>query len=38
MRRADGGHLTQRDRHVLNRQQNHVSRDIYRDKHNYRVR
>lgn len=38
MRRADDGHLTHHDRQVLNRQQNHVSRTIYRDKHNDRVR
>jgi hypothetical protein len=37
MRRADGGRLTQRDRQVLNRQQNRVSRNTYRDKHNNRA-
>lgn len=36
MRAADGGHLTAGDRHTLARQQNHESREIYRDKHNVR--
>jgi hypothetical protein len=30
----DGGHLTARNQAQLNREANHVSRDIYRDKHN----
>jgi len=30
----DGGHLTKQDQARLNREANHVSRDIYRDKHN----
>jgi len=34
MRAADEGHLTGADRAKLNRQQNHLSNDIYRDKHN----
>ena len=38
MRRADDGRLTRGDRAALNRRQNHVSRSIYRDKHNGRVR
>lgn len=38
MRRADGGYLTARDRAVLTCRQNHVSRSIYRDKHNAWVR
>ena len=29
----DGGHLTKADQAKLNREANHVSRDIYRDKH-----
>jgi hypothetical protein len=37
MRRADDGRLTRRDRQILNRRQNRVSRSIYRDKHNNRV-
>ncbi len=37
MRAADHGHLTRADRAALNRRQNHVSRSIYRDKHNARV-
>jgi hypothetical protein len=28
------GHLTGRERASINRTQNHLSRDIYRDKHN----
>jgi hypothetical protein len=36
MRAADGGKLTAGDRRVINRQQNHLSREIYRDKHNGR--
>jgi hypothetical protein len=38
MRRADDGHLTRSDRTALDRRQNRVSRSIYRDKHNARVR
>ncbi len=38
MRQADGGKLTAGDRRVINRQQNHLSRNIYRDKHNGRTR
>jgi erythromycin esterase-like protein len=38
MRRADGGHLTAQDRAALTRRQNHISRSIYKDKHNARVR
>lgn len=38
MRRADGGRLTAGDRRVINHQQNKLSRNIYRDKHNARTR
>jgi hypothetical protein len=38
MRAADGGKLTAGDKTVINHQQNHLSRQIYRDKHNARVR
>ena len=38
MRRADGGHLTAHDKAALTRRQNHISRSIYNDKHNGRVR
>lgn len=34
MRAQDNGHLTAADRRALNRRQNHISRSIYRDKHN----
>jgi hypothetical protein len=34
MRKADDGHLTAADRARLNRQQNRLSGNIYRDKHN----
>lgn len=34
MRAADNGHLTAGDRATINRQQNHLSHQIYRDKHN----
>jgi hypothetical protein len=34
MREADNGHLTAADRRTLNRQQNHLSNQIYNDKHN----
>ena len=33
MRRADCGRLTARDRAVLNEQQDRLSREIYREKH-----
>jgi hypothetical protein len=33
MRASDGGNLTGRDRRVLDRQQDRLSRDIYRQKH-----
>jgi len=36
-REANGGRLTQQERQQVNRQQNHASRDIYRDKHNDRT-
>jgi hypothetical protein len=38
MRRADGGHLTAGDKAALTRRQNNISRSIYKDKHNARVR
>ena len=38
MRAADNGHLTAGDRAVLNHQQNRMSRNIYADKHNARMR
>ena len=34
MREDNGGKLTPHDRRVVNRQQNRLSRQIYRDKHN----
>lgn len=34
----DNGHLTRRDQASLNHEANHVSRHIYRDKHNTAVR
>lgn len=34
MRSQDNGHLTGADRKAINQQQNKVSRQIYRDKHN----
>jgi hypothetical protein len=37
MRKADDGHLTAADRATLNRQQNKLSGNIYRDKHNAAV-
>jgi len=37
MRSEDGGQLTPQDRRIVSRQQNRVSRQIYRDKHNRRV-
>jgi len=33
-RRQNGGNLTNKEKAQVNRQQNHLSRDIYRDKHN----
>src|SRR5277367_3749556 len=30
----NGGHLTKAEQNKINRQQNHVSRSIYKDKHN----
>jgi hypothetical protein len=38
MRSVDNGHLTAGDRTILNHQQNKLSRQIYDDKHNGRVR
>jgi hypothetical protein len=38
MRAEDNGHLTAADRATINRQQNHLSRQIYNKKHNGRVR
>jgi hypothetical protein len=35
-RQANGGTLTPQERRRVNRQQNHESREIYRDKHNRR--
>jgi hypothetical protein len=37
MRKLDNGHLTAADRTTLHQQQNTVSKDIYKDKHNARV-
>jgi len=37
MRAADDGHLTAADRKKLNNQQNHLSNQIYDDKHNGRT-
>jgi len=36
-RKANGGTLTSQERRQVNRQQNRLSRNIYRDKHNARV-
>jgi hypothetical protein len=36
MRAHDDGRLTNKDRRLLNKRQNHISRSIYRDKHNTR--
>src|SRR5579871_30315 len=33
-RRQNGGNLTNKEKAQVNRQQNHLSRQIYRDKHN----
>lgn len=38
MKAANGGKLTGGDKAALNRQYNHTSQTIYRDKHNNRVR
>jgi len=38
MRKENGGKLTAADRAKLNRQQNHMSKEIYKDKHNNRKR
>ena len=38
MREDNGGKLTAKDRGRINRQQNRLSRNIYRDKHNGRTR
>ena len=35
-RTKNGGTLTPKERRQINRQQNHLSRQIYRDKHNLR--
>lgn len=37
MRKLDNGKLTKQDRRTINRQQNRLSRNIYRDKHNKRT-
>jgi hypothetical protein len=37
MRKLDNGKLTAQDRRTINRQQNRLSRNIYRDKHNGRT-
>jgi hypothetical protein len=37
MRKLDNGHLTAADKATLNQQQNRLSRQIYRDKHNSAV-
>ncbi len=33
-RKANGGNLTNNEKRQVNRQQNRLSRDIYKDKHN----
>ena len=38
MRKENGGKLTAADRAKLNRQQNHMSKEIYKDKHNNKKR
>lgn len=38
MRRAENGHLTRGDKAALTSRQNHISRSIYKDKHNAQVR
>ncbi|HEY1802034.1 MAG TPA: hypothetical protein VGG46_13980 [Terriglobales bacterium] len=37
MRKLDDGHLTATDKTTVNQQQNHVSNEIYNDKHNDRT-
>src|SRR5579863_1132736 len=37
MRQEDNGHLTAADKAALNQQQNHLSNQIYKDKHNSAV-
>lgn len=37
MRKLDNGHLTSADKTTLNQQQNHLSNQIYQDKHNAAV-
>jgi hypothetical protein len=37
MRKLDNGHLTTADRATLNQQQNHLSKQVYADKHNAAV-
>ena len=37
-RAANGGHLTKAEHAQVNREQNRASRDIYRKKHNARVK
>jgi hypothetical protein len=37
MRKLDDGHLTAADKATVNQQQNHVSNEIYKDKHNDRA-
>jgi Skp family chaperone for outer membrane proteins len=34
MRSADGGHLTSADQHALHQQQDKLSKQVYKDKHN----
>ncbi len=36
-RKANGGNLTNNEKKQVNRQQNHISNSIYRDKHNGRT-
>lgn len=38
MRKMDNGKLTKKDRKTLNQQQNQLSKQIYKDKHNKRKR
>ena len=38
MRKMDHGKLTKQDRKTLNQQQNQLSKQIYKDKHNKRKR
>jgi hypothetical protein len=37
MRKLDHGHLTKADRATLNQQQNQLSKDIYKQKHEAQV-